>query len=217
MLRWYPPPILQIALELSFVPIAILSVFALNAFINNETPWQIGWLTGPGRSSDLAIVISLLGSSWVMLFLGWRGAKTAFKALFLLWNLGFAIGSWALALQTGNLLFAGEAIGFQVSIELFAPVFATVTMILAVWWMINDSRRDAAKRSVSPFQRKNWLALALAVIGALIAAISFWQKVYELGTIAGILTAIAVREWFRPLNPSRELHKALTAEGSTPK
>lgn len=217
MLRWYPSVLLQIVLELTFLPIAIISIFAVNAIFDRDTPWSIGILAGPGMSADFWIILVFLGFGWTIFMLGWRGAKTVFKVLLILWHLGLTIGSVLLALDPGNLVLQGEAIGFAMSLEILGPIFTTTTLVLALVWLAVDIRRGTKNRSVSPLQKRNKIALGAAFAALSLAGLAFWLDFEQFGTIAGILAMAALHEAVRPVNPSKELHEALVVEGSAPR
>ena len=216
MLRWYPNLLLQVILWLTFLPIAFFTTFVLNAAVDQKTPWSIGILKGPGLSSDFWIIFVLLIIGWSVIFLGWRGAKTAFKFLLLLWHTELVVCTILLVINPGDLFMQGESLGFSISLELLGPVFTIATLILSIIWLIIDIRRGTKNRSVSPFQKRNKIALLCAALGLVISALAFWLDFEQFGTIIGILVTFALQESFRPVNPSKELHKALFAEGSAP-
>lgn len=217
MLRWYPPLLLQVLLELTFIPIVIISLFSINAIFDRNTPWSIGILKGPGMTSDFLVVIAFLGFGWSIFILGWRGAKTIFKFLIILWHLGLVIISILLALNSENLLFKAEAIDFSLSIELLGPIFTITTLIIAFIWLIKDLKEGTKNRTVSPLQKRNKIALLFGLIGFSISAFSFWLDYEQFGTIIGIIAMIAFHEAIRPLNPSKELLKVFRTEGSAPR
>ena len=217
MLRWYPPVLLQTVLELTFVPVAGISIFALNAIVDPNTPWSIGILSGPGFSLDLIFVLAFVTSGWVLLFLGWRGAKTIFKLLLVIWHLALSIVSFLLVIGPGDLIMKGEAIGFTISYEIIGPVYALATLILAIWWTVGDFRGGTIERSVSPFQKRNRIAFLAGIIGLLVSGLGFFLNFEQSAAILGFLTAFAFREAIRPLNPSKEIQKAFSAEGSLPR
>ena len=218
MLRWYPTPLLQVILELTFVPIAVFSAFAINALSDARTNWVIGPLKGQGASASLFLVIALLALGWLVLFLGWRGGgKGLFKVLLSVWHVGLATAAFGLVLGSGGSLFEGEAIGFTISLQILGPVLTLATLALAVYWVWGDLREGTPDRTVSPFRRKNKFSLGLGAAGTFASAILFWLDLEQMGTIIGILSMIAFREAIRPVNPSRELQKAFTAEGSAPR
>lgn len=217
MLRWYPSVLLQIVLELTFLPIAIISIFAVNAIFDRDTPWSIGILAGPGMSADFWIILVFLACGWTIFILGWRGAKTTFKFLLIIWHLGLTSGSALLALDPGNLVLQGEAIGFAMSLEILGPILTATTLVLAIVWLAGDIRRGTRNRTVSPLQKRNKIALFIAVVGLSVAGFAFRLDFEQFATIAGILAMVALHEAVRPVNPSKELHEALVGEGSAPR
>ena len=217
MLRWYPSPVLQVILEVTFAPIAVFSAFAVNAMSDPTTNWVIGPLEGKGASPSLFLVIALVAIGWLVLGLGWRGAGSLFKVLLIFWHVGLAAAASALVLGSGGFQFEGAAIGFTISLQILGPVMTLATLALSIYWAWGDMRQGAPNRTVSPIRKKNKVSLTVGVVGVAVCAVLFWLDYEQLGTIVGILAMIAFREAIRPVNPSRELQKAFTAEGSAPR
>lgn len=217
MLRWYPSVLLQVLLEMTLLPIAFFSVFAVNAIFDRNTPWVIGGLSGPGMSSDFWVVLFLLAVGWFLIILGWRGAKLTFKCLIVFWHLGLTVVSVFLIWDPGNLILRGEAIGFSMSFEVLGPLFALASLIIAVIWVINDLLHGTRDRSVSPLQRRNRFSFCIALICLVLSGFAFSFDYEQFGTIAGLVAVLAMHEAIRPVNPSKELHKALVTEGSAPR
>ncbi len=217
MLRWYPPVLLQVVLELTFLPVAMFSIFLLNAVVDPDTQWTIGILSGPGFSPDLTAVMAFVASGWVLLVLGWRGAKTIFKFVMLIWHLALFIVSVLLVIGPGDLILRGEAIGFSISFELIGPVYAISTLSLAIYWTLADLRGGTKGRSVSPIQKRNRIAFIAGIIGFSASAAGYYVNFEQSASIIGIAAAFAFRESIRPLNPSKEIQRAFSAEGSAPR
>jgi hypothetical protein len=216
MLRWYPSLLLRVVLELTFVPIAFISIFVIKALADPATPWSMGTWSGPGTSPDFWKLTALLGVGWVLLVLGWRGAKALFRYLVGTWHLVLATGAVIAAMRADDMVVRGEAVGFRLSLELLAPVYALGTLICALIWITNDSRRGNPARSVSPLQRRNRFALLGCGLGVAVSWFAFARGLNDLGVIAGLAATLAGHETMRPVNPSAELHKALLGEGSAP-
>lgn len=206
--------LLRVVLELTFVPIVFMTVFAVMTLVDRTTPWEVGSWRGPGPSEDYWKIAALLACGWTLLVLGWRGARTAFKCGIVLWHFGLAAGSLASLRESSDFVVRGDALGFQISVGLLAPIFSLTALVCALVWITGDSRKSAAARSVSPLQRRNRLAAAVAVLGLLASGLAFAYDFEELGTITCIATTLACHEVMRPVNPSAELHKALVGEGS---
>jgi hypothetical protein len=208
--------LLRVILELTFVPIAFISIFVIKALADPTTPWGIGAWQGPGTSPDFWKLTALLGVGWILLVLGWRGAKAVFRYLVGIWHLVLATGAVLASMRADVMVVQGEAVGFRLSLELLAPVYALATLICTLLWITNDSRRGNPARSVSPLQRRNRLAMVGAVLGVAVSWFAFARGLNDLGVIAGLAATLAGHEAMRPVNPSAELHKALVGEGSAP-
>jgi hypothetical protein len=216
MLRWYPSILLRVVLELTFVPIAFVSIFAVKALADRSTPWSIGSWNGPGASPDFWYLTVLLALGWTMLVLGWRGAKVFFRYLIAVWHLGLAAGTASFIIGSRDLVVQGEAMGFSLSLGILAPAYSMFALIGTLVWIRKDSRRGNPTRSVSPLQRRNKLAAFGAGIGVIVGWIAFSNAFQQIGVIACLAATIACHEAMRPVNPSEELHKALVGEGSAP-
>jgi hypothetical protein len=216
MLRWYPSLLLRVILELTFVPIAFLTIFAVKALADRQTPWSVGPWSGPGASPDFWKLLAVLAVGWLLLVLGWRGAKTGFKYLIGIWHLSLTAASLITLAGAEDFVVRGEAMGFQLSLGVLAPVYTLTTLVCTLVWISQDHRRGNPARSVSPLQRRNRIAAGLGVIALVVAWVAFARGANQLGVIASLAMTLAGHEAMRPVNPSAELHKVLVGEGSAP-
>lgn len=214
MLRWYPSVLLRVVLELTYVPIAFLSIFAVKALVDPDTPWSIGAWQGPGRSEDFWKIAALLLLGWTVLVLGWRGAKSVFKLLIVTWHGALSAAALIHVAVSDDFSVRGEAIGFSMSLGVLAPALSLAALVCSLVWVARDSRVSAATRSVSPLQRRNKVAMVYAGVLLIVSGVAFALEYGELGVIVCLAATVAVHEAMRPLNPSAELHKALVGEGS---
>ena len=215
MLRWYPSTLLRVVLELTLLPIAFLTIFAVMVLSDFDTQWSGGPWQGPGPTADFWKLVTLLAVGWTILVLGWRGAGKLFRWLVVPWHVLLTAGSLAAALEERGLLVRGDAVNFSLSVRFLAPALSIATLVCTLLWIRADiSLRGPGERSVSPLQRRNRIAAGCAALSLAAASLAFHMDFDELGVIAGVGAVLACHEAMRPLNPSVELHRALVAEGS---
>lgn len=214
MLRWYPSALLRVVLEITFVPVAFLTIFALMVLFRPDTPWSIGTWSGPGASPDFWKVVALLAVGWTLIVLGWRGAGPVFKASIVAWHAALTAASVLHVLAEDDLFVRGEAVGFSLSLRLLAPAISAFALVCALVWIARDRGSRAGARPVSPLRRRNVIAALLAGIALAVGGLALVLDAEEIGVVACLAAVLAAHEVVRPLNPSAVLHDALVGEGS---
>jgi len=110
--------------------------------------------------------VLVVGSSFalIVVFLGWRGARSAFRWLLLVWHSFLGIGSLYLtATQAETFVFRGDTLGISFSLAWVAPLTCGGFAVAAMYWVWRNSN-DEGRRFVRPWGRSNtlwFLALGL--------------------------------------------------------
>jgi hypothetical protein len=120
--------------------------------------------SGVGGHYWLLLVQGLVGLS--ILALGWRGARSPFHALLLLWHGLLASSAVHSALTNPDQYrFRGDTMGIDISLAWAGPLFFGGFFLLALLWVVRDVRRGE-RRSVPAWSRSNssWLALMLLLL-----------------------------------------------------
>ncbi|MEM8713772.1 MAG: hypothetical protein AAGG01_22750 [Planctomycetota bacterium] len=214
MLRWYPNALLRAVLDLTLLPLAPATVFALKVVVDPETPWRIGSWSGPGPTPEFFGLLVILALGWTIVTLGWRGAHRTFKIALITWHVLLAAVILTSITLFPDLKLHAETIGLTVSLSAIAPAYSILTLAGAIAWCWRDDPKAAASRSVSPLQRRNRVAAWIAVAAAAAGALAFALSHDGLGFVLTLAATVSARELVRPLDPSREIYRALSMEGS---
>ena len=163
---WIPDKLLRILLFwTSLTTLVFWLPLIRGAFDGTSYQWALApTISGSGMQGSFWVLV--VGSSFalIVVFLGWRGARSAFRWLLLVWHSFLGIGSLYLtATQAETFVFRGDTLGISFSLAWVAPLTCGGFAVAAMYWVWRNSN-DEGRRFVRPWGRSNtlwFLALGL--------------------------------------------------------
>jgi hypothetical protein len=119
---------------------------------------------GKGLGGDYWMLVLQAVIVVPLIYLGWRGARSPFHWLLLLWNVPSTANAFYNAIAfPEDYRFKGDTLGVDVSVAWVAPLFWSVLMLLSIVWIVRDLKRPAERVPVA-WTRRNTILLTLVLL-----------------------------------------------------
>lgn len=164
---WHPDRLLKVLLIWTSVTTLIFWLPTVRgAFDGDSYEWSVLGFSGRGISE--AYWLPFIGSSlsMVVLWLGWRGARSLFKLLLGAWHSFLTIGITVVVQQDPEgFHLQGDTMGMDLDLAIVGPALFGGWTLLAYWWILRDFRRKPNSGPLAWTKRnKTWLLVLVAVL-----------------------------------------------------
>lgn len=158
--------------------------------------------SGIGGEYWLLVIQGFFGLS--ILGLGWRGVRTPFHGLLLLWHGAFGTAAVYSAVTNPEAYrFRGDTMGIDVSLAWVGPLFFGGFFLLCILWVLNDLQHGK-RRTVSAWTRTNttWLVVLLTMLPIQFVLLGFGEErglTDQIGVVLTIVQCLLLARIFKPL------------------
>ena len=164
---WKPDKLLRVLLFwTSLTTLVFWLPLIRGAFDGASYHWALApTISGSGMQDSYWVLVAGSSFALIVVFLGWRGARSPFRWLLLAWHSFLGIGSLYLAAtQAESFVFRGDTLGISFSLAWVAPLTCGGFAFAAMYWVWRNSNNEG-RRFVRPWGRSNtlWL-LALGLL-----------------------------------------------------
>jgi hypothetical protein len=119
---------------------------------------------GKGLGGDYWMLVLQAVIVIPLIYLGWRGARSPFHWLLLLWNVPSVVNAFYNAFAfPEDYRFKGDTLGVDVSVAWVAPLFWGVLTLLSIVWIVRDLKQPRERAPVA-WTRKNTVLLTLVLL-----------------------------------------------------
>lgn len=147
---------------------------------------------GKGLGGDYWLLVLEAVIAVPLIYLGWRGARSPFPRLLLLWNIPSTANAFYNAIVfPEDYRFKGDTLGVDVSVAWVAPLFWSVLTLLSIVWILRDWKRPRERVPVA-WTRKNTalLTLVLLLLPVQFGLLRFGEPLSTSDRIGVVLTMI---------------------------
>lgn len=169
--------------------------------------WSIAGLSGSGTKGPYWIFVLLTVYALILLFSGYRGPRSLFYPMLILWHLAVTA-----LVVTGTVFGGSEAIiqgqGLHWTLPLWIVAIPCVVFtVLAIAWTVVD-RRAGTHAETAAWTRTNTARLGVSLVLLIVALVLFragtnYNWVTALAIIATVLHWILLAESFQPVRTDR--------------
>lgn len=135
---WKPEKLLQVLLFwTSLTTLAFWLPLVRGAFDGDSYHWALGsTISGSGMQGSYWVLVAGSSFALIVIFLGWRGARSPFRWLLLAWHVFLGVGSLYLAAtQPESFVFRGDTLGISLSLTWLAPLICGGFAFAAMYWV----------------------------------------------------------------------------------
>lgn len=142
-MSWYPDRLLKVLLGWTLFTAALPTIVTYRAALQPQYEWGLYGLGGVGVNPAYFFVVATGVLAWLVVILGYRGARRPFSMLFLVWH-GFLFASIAYGVTRfgSEMELRGDAMGLRVNIALLGPVLTGAILLAGIVWIWRSSRRS---------------------------------------------------------------------------